>query len=416
MWEIQNLYAKLNKLPEPVRSYATSLKAAEINMEMFNVSGVESNKQAALTILIAGIIVKEIEIIGLEQKIAEFLGWDKEKSLNLAIEIVGSRLLICDDWLEGKAEKYLRDNSVDPSRYASIMAEHQLAISQEAEYFKEESQEKEYEPSFQDVLDDSQEIEINEEDFKNKEPEIKYDVEAEKKNILKKLKSGLLSILNAETNTNLNDFNYHFMMIWTQDEAFSKEAPQTLLANKEKISSEQLLIDDEEQVASISNLLKGFIRKYGLSANDLNIAEFLSSRAVSRFSDKEKVLALRLLKFHNNINNLDDYLAADLENVPGGFEVLPPKAPTKKQEDLNAGKKTTSLPNKEKKSKKEEVVVETDNNTNLGLSQKTAEEILEPKTSNLARELEVMLQDYSPDTLEYKTISQEIKRLKSAQK
>jgi len=50
------------------------------------------------------------------------------------------------------------------------------------------------------------------------------------------------------------------------------------------------------------------------------------------------------------------------------------------------------------------------------LSQKTAEEILEPKTSNLARELEVMLQDYSPDTLEYKTILQEIKRLKSAQK
>lgn len=72
MWEIQNLYKKLNKLPEPVKSYATSLKAAEINSELFNMSQVDSDKWSTLTILIAGIIVKEIEFFDLEKKISGF--------------------------------------------------------------------------------------------------------------------------------------------------------------------------------------------------------------------------------------------------------------------------------------------------------------------------------------------------------
>src|SRR5680860_1270176 len=159
MWEIQNLKEKLDNLPEPVHSYATSLKAAEINSQLFSISGVDMDKWAQLTLLVAGIIVKEFELKDFEKKIKDFLEWDDEKSLSLSIEIVGSRFLICDDWLGGEAEKYLKNKDVNLSRYAAIIAEHQLAISREAEFYSEQLREpEEYvvevkEEDFNDVLD-----------------------------------------------------------------------------------------------------------------------------------------------------------------------------------------------------------------------------------------------------------------------
>ncbi|MDD2354318.1 MAG: hypothetical protein PHX76_03010 [Patescibacteria group bacterium] len=420
MWEIQNLYKKLNKLPEPVKSYATSLKAAEINSELFNMSQVDSDKWSTLTILIAGIIVKEIEFFDLEKKISQVLGWDEERSLKLAIEIVGSRLLVCDDWLEGAAEKYLTQQQTDPSRFASLVAEQQLAIEKEEEFFAEQLREPEdtsdWEGNdFSDVLNEDDNLE---EDELMEEEDIIADDELEnkRKEIVSILKNNFLSILKSEDEEELADFNYFLAYIWMKDGDFSQEVTQNLLANKEKISGSSLMVDSKEQAATISSLLKQFIKKYGLVANDLNIAEFLSSTVTKNLADQEKIIALRILKFYNNLNKIDNYLQNDLDNVPDNFEIFPAKAVARS----NSGAKSKIKPSSDwdklepASLKKVDKKIIADEREADRIRQAT--DILEPKAANLAQELEIMLQDYPAGSLERRTIAQEIKRLKTSEK
>jgi len=102
---------------------------------------------------------------------------------------------------------------VNLSRYAAIIAEHQLAISREAEFYSEQLKEpeeyvvenKEGE-DFNDVLDkDGEDIEEDEESIT---PSI--NIEEEKKGIIKTLQKGMLAILNSRDSEVLNQFNYSF--------------------------------------------------------------------------------------------------------------------------------------------------------------------------------------------------------------
>lgn len=433
MWKVENLYEKLNSLPEPTRSYATSLKAASINSEIFTVAKIDSSKWAPITLLIAGIIVKEIELAGLEHKIKDFLGVNLEQATDLAIEISGARLLIFDDWLDGEVEKYLKSHGVNLSRYAPLIAEQQLAISKEREYFEEQLAEEELveeelagDDSFQDVLEESS---LAGEDLVLSESDREAHIEARKRDLLNTLSGDFLSVLKADELAILDEFNYSFVLVWIEDEFFHTAVSSALLSNQEEIAKSSILDSDEEKPATISNLLRTFIKKYGLTANDLNIAQFLSSKAVSLFSDAEKVLALRILKFNNNTNNLDSYIEADFQNVPEGFEVLSPPAISTKDDlpqrpasppRVSTAKPVATKPLIDKKPLTKPIKTpvsppKTDSRKVLvGEKEKVKpEEAKEApeKGSTLTNELEKILQDYPPGSLEHKTISQEIRRL-----
>ena len=433
MWEIKNLYEKLNNLPEPTRSYAMSLKGANINSDIFSLANVESDKWASITLLISGIIVKEVELNGLENKIKDFLGLGVDQALSLAIEVAGARLLIFDDWLGGEVEKYLKSHEVDLSRYAALIAEQQLAIAKEKEYFQDQlsddeivEEEIEAGDDFKDVLADDT-IDTLDSDLSKEEREA--DIEARKKDLLKTLSGDFLRILKSNNLDELYEFNYSFVLVWVEDEFFHTAVSPALLSNQEKIASANLIDSDEEKSATISSLLRTFIKIYGLSANDLNIAEFLSSKAVSLFSDAEKVLALRILKFNNNTNNLDSYLEADFQNVPEGFEVLSPPATSLKKEKKEALKPRESVlsekPKRGEDLSKLVIPKKTKTKTSPSLKKPDILEVDRKKeevkkvvtvSSTLVEELEKILQDYAPGSLEHKTISQEIRRLDSSKK
>lgn len=390
MFEIQNIKEKIKALPEDIRSYLTSMKAAEVNAQIFAAAQVETTKQTELTFLIAGIILKEIPLSSLEAKLTEALAWPTEKISALAQEIVGSRLLMCDKWLGGEAEKYLLSRRTDISRYAAIISEQQAAIYKEEELFKmeeiEQSKEEaiieqKEEESINDVLDDSQPV--NEEIDENKE----------KKSLLNSLRSGLMVILETDDQAILDRYNYLFVFIWSVDEGFRVEAPTALMSNKEKISSAKMEIDGKPQSITISSILKDFVKNYGGEIDDLHIAEYMSSVALKSLSDEEKVIALRILKFYKNINILDEYLSKEIDEIGYNFAVLPAPAA------IPVPAPTT--PKKVKKATSPSPV-----------SSKPIPTI--SKTQGLAAELEMMLKDYSPDSLEYKTIKQELKKLSLA--
>ena len=315
MPEKKTLRDRAATLPKHIQAYLFSIKAAEINAQIFMVAGLEARVYLQLSQVIAEIILKSIPVSALEEKISSLVVLSSDKISSLAIEIAGSRLLVCDDWLGGEVEKYLSSKKVDISRYAALVAEQQVAVAKEEELLREQLSVDTIESDsgdVRDVLDDNfaeEEIEEDEsvDNDNTDEQAIKsssitdWDVIATKKSLISLLKEGVSSALNSSL-TEIENYNYLFVRVWSEDKDFHLEAPNALLTNQEKISAAKLELDGKSKTATIAVLLKKFVKKYGLEANDLNIAEYVSSPDLKEFSDNEKALSLRVLKFFRNIN------------------------------------------------------------------------------------------------------------------
>jgi hypothetical protein len=233
-------------------------------------------------------------------------------------------------------------------------------------------------------------------------PGADIDIEAEKKSLLASLKSGLLGLFVAGDQDIIDRYNYIFVLVWSQDESFKIDAPAALLSNQEKISKSKIVIDDKPQNSTISNLLKSFIKVYGIEASDLHIAEYSSSPTIKNFSESEKALALRILKFYKNINSVDEYLDQIEEGQIDNFEVLPSSALAMRE---SAGPANLDKKKPKSSSLNNELAV---NRKNISKVDSSVSHI-----NSLEAELEALLINYSPDSLEYKTITQELKRLQN---
>ena len=409
----QTLQERAASAPKQIQSYLFSIKAAEINAQIFTVAGLEASAYLELSKIIAEIILKSLPVSVLEEKISSLVSWPQDKISSLAVEIAGARLLVCDNWLGGEVEKYLRSKSVDISRYAALVAEQQLAIAKEEDFFREQIEENAEESgsgSMEDVLDDDFVNEIEDgaddenddetNDEEKKEPSSNLDIPTEKKSLLTLLSEGVLGALQSELE-NIERYNYLFVRVWSEDDAFRLEAQNSLFANQENISLAKIELDGRPKIATIAVLLKKFVKKYGLDANDLNIAEYVSSPDLKDFSDDEKALSLRVLKFFRNINKLDEYLAQQAAGQIEGFEVLPLAANQPAPIFAKSSTVRPIIPVAPTSPIKPTSPIETI---------KSAESVL-PISVGLAAELEMMLQDYAPGSLEYKTLQQELKRL-----
>ena len=415
MLDTKEIIKLIDALPEEVKIYVNSLKAAEINSQIFMIAGVPLEKQTELSFLIASVIVKKIKIVDFNQILIDFLSWAPDKVRSLMLEVVGSRLLIIDDWLDSEPSKYLLNNSVDLSRYAAITAEHQMAISKEEEFFRLQIEpEPDYistslENEMDDVLsqdiyenDDEETIVKPETEVKNTVLDSDIDIEAEKKSLLASLKSGLLGLFVAGDQDIIDRYNYIFVLVWSQDDSFKVDAPVALMSNQEKISKSKIVLDDKLQNSTIANLLKSFVKTYGIEANDLQIAEYLSSPAIKNFSEGEKALSLRILKFYKNINKLDEYLNREEEGQISNFEVLPSSALAMKE---GTGSRFS----------KKKPGIDNYLSSEITVSQKNSQKLdkaIDDKNS-LEAELEALLVNYTEGSLEHKTIAQELKRLQN---
>ena len=418
MSALKNLQERAKSLPEDIKSYLFSIKASEINAQIFAVSGLEINKYPEISLLIAEVILKEKALADLETKLQELLSWPPEKVASFTQEIVGSRLLVCDRWLNGEAEKYLRSKNADISHYATLVAEQQLAISKEEEFFREQLKddtEINEHQSMDDVLADDREPEEDEEDeeveevnevnIKNQEKG-DIDIETTRKTLAASLKGDLVSVFLTDNPVKIENYNYLFIRIWNASPDFHLEAQNSLMANQEKIADAKIEVDGRVRTATISGLLKNFIKKYGIEANDLNIAEYVSSPELKEFSDNEKALSLRILKFFRNINKLDEYLAQQKAGQIEGFEILPLAANQSAiQSEAPRAQAPKHQPSQPLVAKP---LIQLDP---VPVKPIAPVEPIKPISVGLAAELEMMLQDYAPGSLEYKTLQQELKRL-----
>jgi len=368
--------SEIKKLPREIQGILISSFGAEVNGEIINDFSLSDEQAGKFIDLVNDIYLKQVEVSELQEELSKRLSLNPKKTTDLAIDITGKKLLIADDYFKGKAINYLKSFGVNITTYAPIVARELNEIEKEREYIKDDES-----SSFTDVLDDANQ----DEDF----------IKQSKKDTLDLFKSDLGKILSLgpEYNDIISDYNDD-LEEYLNDEDFKRDLKKIILNNKDVITRIKPIDDNESKEATIANWLKDFITFHGSSNfNTIVLAEYLvNSQSAKRLSLNDKKKIKRLLNIYKNASFFAEVATTNQE----GVEVIPLENEIKEDSIVRENKKN------EIKTAVEPQVIED-----------KVKEVKIEKPS-LINELENMLQDYKEGTLEYKTILQEIKRLKSS--
>ena len=396
---------EIKKLPLDIQDILISDFGAQINREIIADYALSPEQTGSFIDLVNDVYLKLISINTLSEEVSKRINLSPQKSNDLAIDIAGKKLLLVDDYFSGKVFVYLKQKGVILSKFALVVANELNAIEEEKEASLPEDSE---EAVFNDALLDSEE----DEEFISRSKQDSLDLF---KNDLDKILS-----LGSEFNEIIGDYNED-LLEFLQEENFAGKLESILYNNKNIITHIKPIIDNNTRPATVSNWLKDFIAFYGSSNfNTIVLAQYLvNSPSAKRLSVIEKRKIKRLLNIYRNIVFFSERIKDGLRELA----IIPLELMKVKEDEIGKIKKEESSVKDAVVSKKEEkkstpIINKdgADNSTEDGGAtfNEEAESPELSKTSSLVNELEKMLQDYTEGTLEYKTILQEIKRLKSS--
>ncbi len=220
--------------------------------------------------------------------------------------------------------------------------------------------------------------------------------------LLSIFEGSLLSFLQKNP-AEIKDFNIAVFAAIDADNALEDKLINALYANKELISNTNIMLGEREVRPTVANWIKHFVADSGSGLFDgLVLAKYLSTSAsVSQLSASDKNLLSKVLKTYRNLV----FFPESMDNIPLElWEVLPVENENGMRDVLADGemdeqpilkKSVTAI-----KEKVQQAVV---------TEAPTAGTDNEP--SQLAK-LQAALNDYSPNSLEYKVIKQELDRLR----
>lgn len=250
--------------------------------------------------------------------------------------------------------------------------------------------------------------------FINDSPDKNMTLEQEKIYLENIFKKGVLDELSYDAIIK-EAVNRRVFFILARDFDFKKKLEQALYDNEEILTSQPILLNDQEVKPTISNWLKDFIGRYGSQAYDsVSASTFLVNSDNGKnliVSDREKLS--ELLKLYVNIKFFPDSMPSDEGE---DWQIIPYEEI--KESDDN---KTEEIDNK--KEPKDKTV-----KTQSGLTEKTIKlnedkvstppivindnNVLSTETDELL-ELKNMLLQYPEGSLERAAIEEEIKKLQT---
>ena len=192
-------------------------------------------------------------------------------------------------------------------------------------------------------------------------------------------------------------FNDGAFQILSLDGSFLQELETVLINNQLIIGSKPIDNSVSRVSPTVANWIKDFVSLNGTdNFDDLIVANYLiNSKNVKNLTEDEKKSLSQVLKIYRNLV----FFLENSEKLPVDFwEIIP------------VAKEETALLNSNKPEKKVETPV-----INDILSSQTAVAAGRPQESEMAS-LQAALKDYSPASLEYRAIKQEIQRLHQGKK
>lgn len=212
----------------------------------------------------------------------------------------------------------------------------------------------------------------------------------------------------------LGDINEAIFFWLSKDGLFQNELVKVLLANQEVLTSYRLNYNGQEIGPTVSNWLKDFISENGseLFSNIVLVKYLSNNQNVKKLTATDRDLVKKLLKLYRNLV----FFPESMNNVPlEDWEVFPIDRP----EIYQKTKKVIDVLDEAAPSAKSGVRSGATKSVTVSvppISAPTSVPIPTPPTVSEIDELQGILNNYAPDSFEYKTISQEINRLKQEKK
>ncbi|NLZ74637.1 hypothetical protein GX917_01920 [Candidatus Falkowbacteria bacterium] len=226
---------------------------------------------------------------------------------------------------------------------------------------------------------------------------------APKEVIINLFSERLIESMKADAET-IKGLNVLIFKAFNDEEDLEEQVIEILYNNNEQLTTNSIIIDNRELAPTISNWLKDFIKLNGSEIFDeLKMIEYLnSSPNAKKLNTPEKDLLRKLLKLYKNLvffpESMDNKLIEDWEIIPVD-KIKEDKKTNKVKvfQDVLADNQVTKKEAVKKQPVKEQ-----------------AKEQIQDKIENTPlNDLEEMLTQYAPGSLEYKAIKQEMKRLKN---
>ena len=388
---MNNFNQKLNKLPKDVQEFLISMKASELNLLICSENNIDSSNFTKVAEIISRLYFKELEIPELELELINVFGFDEKNVKKMARQIVGIRLLIVDDWLNGKAKKYLEKQGIKIKDYEKYIDIQKQAIKEENEFFKEE------------LADDFQEYippKLEEEEIKPR----KYNEQKEKEDS-REIFSGMLSCFLADhVNPFLEDYNSNLIQLFIDDPKFKNELEGLLYTNGEMLTHEKLELDNAPQSPTIGNWIQDFIKVYGSGMfNNLALTKYITeSKNAKLLGKEEKKLVQKLLQLYRNLK----FFPESLRDVPmEEWEVIPVK---KEKETIGQTRKIWGPPKTEEEKKIDDLRRQEERFSEGGLERLAIEEEIDNKKK--LESLKIEANKYTAGSLERMAVEEEIRR------
>ncbi len=253
---------------------------------------------------------------------------------------------------------------------------------------------------FDNAFDRLSQIEASQSNLNNK-------TSAGKEELINLFSKRLIESLKADADT-IFSLNVFIFKTLDQEPELGEKIINILYNNNELVTSERLIYEDKEVAPSISNWIKDFIKVNGSDIFDeVVLAQYLSnSNNTKKLEPEEKDLLRKTLKLYRNLVFYPD----SMDNMaPEDWQIIPYEKTEITEPEFKDALDDSSLA--EEKIKPELKVIP----KSISKPQsKPAAPVTSPEKKDLnpLDELEQTLLKYTPGSLEYKALTQEIIRLK----
>lgn len=389
---------EIKKLPQEIQDILLSPFGAKVNLDIIKKYSLDDKQSDQVIELVNGIYLKKINLANLKDKIVSIIGLPLDQAQSLSLDLAGLKLLIADDYFKGIVKDFILANRGDLAGYQSRTQEWKEAIKKELEIYISETQEKEYKPKFVGLDDDADDPVLS-----NQE---KIDaISLFKEDVINALKLG------PDSSEMISAYNEAIIDLIKDDENFRKSLETALYANQELVVPEKIIVNGNEVKASVANWIKDFISQNGSEMfNNVVLVKYLSDNPnVKKLKDADREIVKKILKLYRNLVFFPD----SMENVPlEEWEIFPID---QSQLELNLKKKGSIVDvladNSQEIVSPQPALKESDDNNIAPTTPNISTAPVQKELGELDQ-LQDLLKKYPTGSFEYKTIQQEIKRLK----
>lgn len=240
-----------------------------------------------------------------------------------------------------------------------------------------------------------------------KEYEKHFDVKWESEYLFDLLQNDFLSILSSGKNSIMLLSRSLIFLLYHVD-SFKEEALRKFFANKEKVGSKKIIIDEKEVEPTISAWIKDFIKQNGSSIfDDLILAQYINNSVNTKsLSTEDKETLGDVIRFYKNLA----FFPESMHNVPPTQWYIFPVKDDEEEEPVKEFKKSKSE-DKITEIKEEPVVdIKEDLVEDKVIEKENIADMVFAEEAEL-EDLHRLMVSFPPASLERKAVVEEIRKI-----